>query len=256
MKRIALGALLAVAAAIPAQAADMPVKAAPPIIPLYNWSGFYIGGNLGYSWGRSSTDAFIGSTAGATLATASRSADLDGWLGGFQLGFNWQSGNTVWGFEADIQATGQKASWTSSCATALCAAVPITATLDHKLDWFSTFRLRLGWTFTPTTLLYITGGGVVGEVKNDLTLSSPTVTAIGSRSNTEVGWTIGAGLETALGASNWTGKLEYLYLDIGSSSDVLTTTIPAAGGGFLTLNRNSRVTDHIFRVGLNYRFGR
>jgi outer membrane immunogenic protein len=113
----------------------------------------------------------------------------------------------------------------------------------------------LGWTVTPTMLLYITGGGAWGEVKHDLTISSPTATATGSSSGDRVGWTIGAGLEAALGASNWTGKIEYLYVDLGSTGNTLTSTIPALGGGFLTLTRSTRITDNIFRVGLNYRFG-
>jgi outer membrane immunogenic protein len=259
MRKTAFGALLALVAAVPAQAADLPrvTKAPPPVAVLYNWSGFYIGGNLGYSWGRASTDATLGSTAGLVFGgTTFESGDLDGWIGGGQIGFNWQTGMTVFGLEADIQATGQKGSRSGSCAAGVCAAVPISAVLDSKLDLLATFRARLGWTVTPTMLLYITGGGAWGEIKHDLTISSPALSATGSSSNDKFGWTIGAGLEAALGASNWTGKVEYLYVDLGSTGTTLTSTIPALGGGFLTLNHSTRITDHIFRVGVNYRFGR
>jgi outer membrane immunogenic protein len=258
VKKIALGALLALAAAVPAQAADIPARVVSkaPVVVLYNWSGFYIGGNIGYSWGRSGTDATLGSTTGTVFGTGFGSADLDGWIGGGQIGFNWQTGNTVFGLEADIQATGQKGSTTGSCAAGVCAFPALTGTLDQKLDWLATFRARLGWTFTPTTLLYITGGAALGEVKSDATVTGALVTNTASFSNSKWGWTIGAGIEAALGASNWTGKIEYLYVDLGSANNTLTTTIAALPAGFVVLNANSRVTDHIFRVGLNYRFGR
>jgi outer membrane immunogenic protein len=259
MKKIAIGALLALVAAIPAQAADMPVKAAP-LVALYNWSGFYIGGNLGYSWGRSSTDL----TSSIAGVTTSGSLDMEGWVGGGQIGVNWQTGATVWGLEADIQATGQKGSASANCPTGVCVLrTAIDATWEHKLTWLATFRGRLGWTVTPTTLFYVTGGLAVGEVKTDATLTTtlnsnpPTVTsASGSSSSTKTGWTVGAGIETALGASNWTGKVEYLYVDLGSNSNTVTAALPLPPPTSITVTTNSRFTDHIFRVGLNYRFGR
>src|SRR4029078_7247097 len=75
-----------------------------------------------------------------------------------------------------------------------------------------------------------------------------------SSSNIKVGWTLGAGIEGAIGG-NWTAKLEYLYMDIGRSSGTFATTVGALGGGFLASSFSSRVTDNILRVGGNYRFG-
>jgi outer membrane immunogenic protein len=256
MKRLALGALLAVAAAIPAQAADLPVKAPPPIIPLYNWSGFYIGGNLGYSWGRTSTD--FNTTIAA--ANSSGSADIDGWIGGGQIGINWQTGAMVWGLEGDIQATGQKGGVTATCPLGVCVA-RLDVSADQKLTWVATFRARLGWLVMPTTLLYVTGGLAAGEVKTDVTLTATDAlgavqSVSGGTATTKTGWTIGAGLETALGASNWTGKIEYLYVDLGSIDNTVTATAGVVLPAALTVASNSRVTDNIIRFGLNYRFGR
>jgi outer membrane immunogenic protein len=266
VKQIALGALLALVAAIPARAADIPAPMVTkaPVVVLYNWSGFYIGGNLGYSWGRSNTDLAASSTTGTVYGSVSDTVNLNGWVAGGQIGVNWQTGNTVWGLEGDIQATGQKGGGTVNCP--LCGfvdifvippfAVNVPVAFDQKLTWLATLRARLGWTFTPTTLLYITGGAAFGEIKTDFTATGPTVTSSGSTSNTKVGWTIGGGLEAALGNSNWTGKVEYLYVDLGTVSGSVTTNIPAFPTGFLVLGSSSRITDHIFRVGLNYRFGR
>ena len=75
-----------------------------------------------------------------------------------------------------------------------------------------------------------------------------------SNSDTRIGWTAGAGIEGAIGG-NWTAKLEYLYMDLGTASGSFLTTIPASGGGFLTSNYSSHITDNILRVGVNYRFG-
>ena len=69
-----------------------------------------------------------------------------------------------------------------------------------------------------------------------------------------MGYTVGAGVEGAIGG-NWTAKLEYLYVDLGKTSGSFLTTIPALGGGVLTSNFSSRITDNVLRVGINYRFG-
>ena len=128
MKRHLLASMILVglAAAQPALSADLPRRAAPaPYVPMmaaYNWTGFYIGGNLGYGWGDVSHDVTgIGRTqvfspAGALVSDSgpvggsgfSNKANIDGFVGGGQLGWNWQTSNWVWGIETDIQATGQK----------------------------------------------------------------------------------------------------------------------------------------------------
>ena len=115
-------------------------------------------------------------------------------------------------------------------------------------------RGRLGATVTPDALAYVTGGLAVGEVMTAGTVfgfdgdGNPVNTIVSSH-NTKAGWTVGGGIEARL-AGNWTAKLEYLYLDLGSVSTVPT---PAANAT-VAVAFNSRVTDNIVRAGINYKF--
>ena len=101
-------------------------------------------------------------------------------------------------------------------------------------------------------LLYATGGLAYGEVRTAETIGAGLFGF--SNTDTRVGYTVGAGVEGAIGG-NWTAKLEYLYVDLGKTSGSLLTTIPALGGGVLTSNFSSRITDNVLRVGVNYKFG-
>jgi outer membrane immunogenic protein len=268
MKNVKLCALtlLSVFAASPTIAADLPVKARPmpEAVPIFSWSGFYVGLNGGYSWGRSSRDLnFFDPRTGATFATAAGGGrDLDGGVFGGQIGYNWQMSNWVFGIEADAQWSGQQGSTTALCGVAGCflagvpATVGTTATLSDKLEWFGTIRGRVGVTFTPTILLYATGGGAYGSVKTDLGLATITpngtpIVAAGSTSTDRFGWTVGGGIEWMF-ASNWSGKIEYLYMDIGSISN--SVVLPTASGLFLGANVSSRITDNVIRGGINYHF--
>ena len=114
MKRIFIGmvaiASLLTTGAVAADLAARPVYTKAPIVvdPGYNWSGFYIGGNIGYSWGRSSDTSTLTNAAGTVLLTTSDKTNLDGIVGGGQIGYNWQMQGWVWGLEADIQGTDEK----------------------------------------------------------------------------------------------------------------------------------------------------
>jgi outer membrane immunogenic protein len=252
----AAGFIAALALTGSALAADMPLKAPPPALSMFNWTGFYLGLDGGYSWGRSRTRATVSNVTG-DLGTASNSFNLDGGIFGGQIGYNWQAGNIVYGLETDIQWSDEKGSTIFTCNLA-CAAVAgapgATAAFNQKLDWFGTFRGRLGMTMTPTMLLYATGGLAYGNVKSSAIVSGfgggGGVTApVVSFNTTHAGWTVGAGIETQL-MGNWTGKLEYLYMDLGryTGNGTLLTTVPPLLGNF-----SSRVTDNIFRAGINYK---
>jgi outer membrane immunogenic protein len=232
--------------------------------PVWNWSGFYIGVNGGYSWGRSSRDLnFFNPLNGVIIATGTGGGrDMDGGLFGGQIGYNWQVSSWVFGIEADAQWTGQKGSTNVLCAVAGCfptAVAPGTgvgASLTDKLEWFGTIRGRVGVLVSPSWLLYATGGGAYGSLQTDLALSGFTangtpVTIAGSRSSDKFGWTVGAGVE-AMFAGNWSAKLEYLYMDLGSISN--SVVLPVAAGFPLGANVNSRITDNIIRAGINYHF--
>jgi outer membrane immunogenic protein len=246
-----------------AAAADLPVNApvykAPPAVAAPLWTGFYAGVNVGYSWGRSSTDGTLTrATTGALIGTGSGDIDLNGIIGGGQIGYNWQITNWVLGVEADIQGSGQKGSLSAVCVGCGDGPSNITTTLDQKLTWFGTVRGRLGVTVTPTILAYATGGLAYGEVTTDATISGPTAIGPGSStfsaSTTQAGWTIGGGVEGII-ARNWTAKIEYLYMDLGTvSGGPYTTPILGANRAPVSASFSSRVTDNIVRVGVNYKF--
>jgi len=303
MKRIFIGiagaASLVTTSALAADLAPhMYTKAPAPIVAVYDWTGFYVGGNVGYSWGRSSTnDAFTDSVTGTVLAPYSSKFNLNGAIGGGQAGYNWQRDKWVFGLEADIQASGERGSTNAVCPgaapttlTTLAAvssacslghfgdtaignvlALPVTNSLSEKIEWFGTFRGRIGATITPTILPYITGGLAYGSVKGTDTVSGTNITNPAGQgvnggtvltpfsgtfgnSSTRVGWTLGAGIEGVI-SGNWTAKLEYLYIDLGNVSGTLVTPIVAPSGAFLTTSYNSHVTDNVLRVGVNYRWG-
>jgi outer membrane immunogenic protein len=268
MKRLLIGISAAASLlATGAFAADLPAKApvytkAPAYVePVYDWTGFYIGGNVGYSWGRSSDTSTVTNTAGTVLFSATDRTDLNGVVGGGQIGYNWQMANWVYSLEADIQGTGEKGTHNYLCATGTCTAPfgvvalfpgpALPLALSQKIDWFGTVRGRIGVLAAPKVLLYATGGLAYGEVDSSAVIGT---TPFSSVSNTNVGWTVGAGVEGVIGG-NWTAKLEYLYVDLGKANGSFLTTTAAFGGGVVTESFSSRITDNILRAGINYKFG-
>lgn len=217
----------------PASAADLPRRTAaapvPYVAPVYNWTGFYAGVNLGWGWGEG--DGTIGI---AGIGTGPVSGDGDGVFGGVQVGYNWQNGAFVFGVEADIQISGGSGDVTGSPGAA-------TLTADADTPWFGTIRARLGYAH-DRWLWYVTGGGAYGKSELSGTVSGPFGGSF-STSETYWAWTVGAGFETALW-DRWTAKLEYLY--IGSPSDV---PVPP-GTTFIDGDAHT----HVVRAGLNYRF--
>lgn len=240
-KFIAAAALVGTAAS--AQAADLPTKAPyykAPVAQVYDWTGFYLGANVGVGFGRSATTVTSANTPSAETA---RLGGL-GALGGVQAGYNWQFGsllgfnNVVLGLEADIQGTGFNDDRTCGLTDQAfgCAAY------NQKLDWFGTVRGRIGLATGPV-LSYFTGGLAYGNAKT--TINDPSTGVSQTFGNTRTGWTIGSGIEAALGG-NWTGKIEYLYLDLGNQSGVSSNGL---------VGYSSDIREHIFRVGVNYRIG-
>jgi outer membrane immunogenic protein len=237
---------------------------AQPPPSIWNWNGFYVGLNIGYSWGHSDTTGnFYNSGSGALLSTSNSTFPLNGAIGGGQLGLNWQNGVWVLGVEADIQASGQGGSTSFLCPTPGAPScnsitggpgfgVAPTASFNQHLDWFGTLRARLGATLTPASLLYVTGGLAYGGISTDGTLAGFTgggaaVSSNFSNNTTKAGWVIGAGFEWWI-AGNWTAKVEYLYLDLGKvigSGTLPTASVP------LLFTYSSHITDNILRVGLN-----
>ncbi len=276
-KAIVIAAFTTMVAIPSASAADLaarPYTKAPVMVEVYNWTGFYIGGNAGYSWGRSSTDvSYFNTATGAPIVPPAGSIlgssfDMNGGIAGGQLGYNWQISNWVWGLEADLQWSGERGSSAYRCAGTIAGGVcfpgltflPAGATgtnvaLDQSLEWFGTVRGRAGLLATPQVLLYGTGGLAYGSIKTSAALSgfNPNGTAVasfGSNTETRVGWTVGAGVEGMI-TRNWTAKLEYLYMDLGRHNAGTFTLAPAST---IAANVSSNFRDQILRVGFNYKF--
>jgi outer membrane immunogenic protein len=223
IKTIAAGCLV-VAALVVAQsatAADLSVaplyKAPPPAIaPAYNWSGFYLGINGGGGWGHSNWD------------TSSDRIGLSGGLVGGTAGYNWQIGSAVLGLEGDIDWANLK----GSNASTLC---PLGCSTSDT--WLSTVRGRAGYAFGGV-LPYVTGGLAVGDIR----AATP---GFPGASNTNAGWTAGAGIEVGL-TGNWSAKAEYLYVDLGRfNCGVSCNGLPTD---------NVSMHDNVVRAGVNYRF--
>jgi outer membrane immunogenic protein len=283
MKKLATYVVAAAALiGTPAFAADMPVKAPPPApAPIYNWTGWYVGGNVGGGWGNrnvsyapNDVNALI--SAGQGIAPPpSASFNTSGVLGGLQLGYNYQI-SSIWvvGLETDFDWSDVKGSGSSSGTHA--ATIPFTLPVNEKIDWFGTVRGRLGYLPTPNLLAYVTGGFAYGRVGHSgswinnssigafilnagpgslSTSCGPGTCWAGSSNSVATGWTLGGGLEYALW-QQWTVRAEYLYVSLESKSITETAlmTIP----GFPTpssFNGNfSRTNFNVVRVGLNYQF--
>jgi outer membrane immunogenic protein len=199
---LALGAGLVSANAADIQQRAMPTKAPAYVAPVYTWTGPYIGISGGYGWGSSDF------------------GDPDGGLFGGTIGYNWQMGALVTGIEGDISWSGLDGNGT---AGGLASSV--------NNDWLGTVRGRLGYN-AGRWMPYITGGLAVGNI-------DASIATLGSSNSTELGWTIGGGVEAQI-AGPWSAKVEYLYVDLGDGDSI---------GG----NRPD-FTTNIVRAGLNYHF--
>ena len=192
----------------------------------YTWTGCYIGGNVGGGWGeRTGNRGIINSGNGTLNAGIGVPVDLDtgpsGVIGGRQVGCNFQTSQFVFGIETDIQGggiLGNSTIYFRSPNGGITDAT--TASGEERIDRFGTARVRIGFTPMSSLLLYGTGGLAYGGVRNSATLVLTPATDgnyAGSISETKFGWAAGIGGEYTL-ADNWSMKLEYLYLDLGTSA--------------------------------------
>jgi outer membrane immunogenic protein len=226
MKALLLAATVAVTLAVlpAANAADFPARRmpekAPAYIPpqLYSWTGFYIGANGGGGFGRSALH-FPGEMD---------RFDVAGGLIGGTVGFNYQLGSVVLGLEGDLD-------WSTINGSGAC--IVGTLSCQTKNDWLGTARGRIGYAFDQF-LPYVTGGAAFGNLNAGMP-------AFGLIDATRTGWTLGAGIEYGF-LPNWSAKLEYLYVDLGS------VDCGAGCGGIVPAA--DRFSTSVFRAGINYRF--
>jgi outer membrane immunogenic protein len=262
-------AAFAATSLVTAHAADlgpMVTKAPPPVPVYYNWTGFYLGVNLGGSWGHQSADVFEDS-----VNVFSASTNPDGVIGGGQIGYNWQFApwfgwgtGTVLGLEADIQGSGQRDTHDFSFLAPgvllpALAGDTLTGDITDKLEWFGTVRGRIGIAF-DRFLPYFTGGWAFGDRKFDGTVSAfdatgATIasTAFSTSSNMTDGWTVGGGFEWAFW-DHWTAKFEYLYIDFGNANNNLNNLVFVTPAGTTASVSTGHFTDNVLRAGVNYRF--
>jgi len=228
MRKSLLTGACALALAVPAYAADLPLKAppAPPPPPIFNWSGFYVGANIG---GAFTHDSLTDNLSGASLGS-----DNNGFIGGGQVGFNWQVDSWVLGVEWDIDGT--TLSHTGpGVVTALGTLQAHTST-----DWISTLTGRVGYA-ADRWLLYAKGGGA--WVQESATITNLGTGAAVGASRTSSGWTVGGGVEWAF-APQWSAKLEYDFIRLDNFN------FNTFAGDSLTFSRDINMV----MAGVNYRF--
>lgn len=237
MKKFLFAALAILATAGTVSAADVAVRPAGSpaamIAAPYNWSGLYLGIEGGLGSGRSHHST-------ALVPNFSDVFGVSGGLFGATAGMNWQTGALVLGVEGDASFAWMSGS-TAGIAPIFCPPGGATANCTTRLQGLETLRLRVGYAW-DRFMPYATGGLAVGQIYG---ASDPGNVNSGSAS--KAGWTFGGGIEGAFG-QNWTAKLEYLYVDFGTASGLFIRN-PGAFPFNVSLNA------HIFRVGLNYKFG-
>jgi outer membrane immunogenic protein len=273
-KTLLAGAAFAALAlgAFPAAAADLatrPAFKAPAVVPVaYNWSGFYVGGHIGHSWGdKDWVQTFSRFPDGTSLPLdrAVGPASVDGFLGGVQLGFNWQAGQWVFGVEGDW-------SWSDASGCSFHGGTPATGRgtgFDFSgyfgctdVNWFATVTGRIGVAF-DRALLYAKGGIAFADEEHFIGFNGtprgvPSIPDTDRPGNTRTGWTVGAGLEWALW-NNWSAKVEYNFMDFGTDNVTFNYrpggSTACAAAPCLVERWDIDQQVHVVKLGINYRFG-
>jgi len=232
---------------VTANSADLtaPALKASPAPISYNWSGCHIGVQGGGAWGtsRHTQDDFRDSRRLGFPMTDD--FNVSGAEIGGTVGCDYQINNWVIGVENDISWTNKKGS-----ANVLPSFTPVSNTFETNEKWLDTQRARLGFAWDHW-FLYGTGGVAFARV--GVNLCSPLAISCASTSHTVTGWTAGAGVEYAFW-SNWSIKLEYLHVDLGTSFFPELQTPAVAGGNGVFLASDVKLTNNIVRAGLDYKF--
>jgi outer membrane immunogenic protein len=279
MNKLSFNAVLFTAAvaafAGEASAADLPAAApayktpAPVVSPVFNWTGFYVGANVGYGWsgnddGVRFTDFPTGSFAN-TFAIGQTPQAIGfrqkGVIGGAELGYNWQTGALVLGVEGDFSGANIKGSGSFAFTGPLVLGAPETTTASSSLDWLATVRGRIGFTPADRLLIFGTGGVAFGQVNNQSSIVAanppgfPTFVATlnGNQNSTRTGWVAGAGAQYAI-TNQVFAKLEWLHYDLGTSSVSANEILNGVTQPF-GLNSSFKTNGNIVRFGVDYRFG-
>jgi outer membrane immunogenic protein len=237
MKNLVTGSVALLAMALSgsaALAADLPLRAPAPVV-VSNWTGCYFGLSIGASVGYARSE-YGANTIGIAPGTRISPTQLSGMLGGAQVGCNYQVGVWVFGIEGDWSITNKDGQPKGA------------GTLQVTESWLATARGRIGYTATDKWLWYVTGGGAWAAIRDNCNATPAIIGSPCLQTNTVSGWTVGLGSEYMLGYG-WSIKAEYLYVQF-SRSTYFGPTFPVALAAI-----DTRVQDHIFRFGMNYKFG-
>jgi outer membrane immunogenic protein len=240
---------LAASAAAPtfASAADLsrpaPVyKAPPPAPPAFSWTGLYFGGNLGGAWGSGNvTDSLLGFNFGNNNSNGV-------FVGGGQVGANYQINNVVLGVEGDFDWAANNNNVTGGVVIP-GIGLGHTFAVNSNNTWITTLAGRLGIAYDHW--LFYGKGGAAWVGNNGFTVTDVTtgLSLTGTNNNSNTGWVAGGGVEWAF-ANNWTAKIEYDYIGLSNRTFVVPLTSPVLAGDTFTLHRNIQMVT----VGINYLF--
>ncbi|QWG22985.1 hypothetical protein KMZ93_24055 [Bradyrhizobium sediminis] len=241
----------------PARMAAVPY--APVAASASSWAGFYLGAHAGYGWGNDpGTEPLIlfpgiGSTA--TLG----GVNSKGWVGGGQLGYNWQYGRFVTGLEIDLSAADISGSSNTATATMAVPAATLSGRFDENVKYLGTARGRLGWLATDNLLFYGTAGLAWERLERTKIQNETTPAGITNATSTSpsdrFGWVAGVGGEMMLGSTNWIGRLEYLHYDFGRINTGGNISIFQSGLSANATITAGRQTIDVVRAGVSYKFG-
>ena len=222
-------------------AADLPRRSVAPVAPapVFSWTGFYVGANGGYGFGKSSASDIA--LNGVAYPARNGSFDTHGGLVGGQIGYNHQFGNYVVGVEADFDFANVKGSYVIDPQTDLASQSHV----NGKIENFGTVRARAGYAF-DNVLIFATGGFAYGSTKTSITNFTNSNSPLVTSTATPTGYVLGAGAEYAL-TNNWIVKAEYLYVNFGKKSASFSELD-------LTATTNVRTTLNVVRLGVNYKF--
>jgi outer membrane immunogenic protein len=251
------------------QAADIAVKASPTLVAP-NWSGFYVGGDIGAAFQhRSGALNFFQNESGTHIDDLiSRSQGGSSLIGGAYTGFNWQfAPSWVAGIEGDWQwlHSGHSFCHQIQRSSDSCSESNTNRGFEAVSDethWIATVRGRLGWTF-DRTMIYGTGGAAFADVRTSLAVSclndgcgdSGSKNATSAQSSThKTGWVAGAGIEWLL-TQNWMIRAEYLHTDLGNASNTLFLAVGNCDGGPCGVSWSRDIHYDVVRVGVGYKFG-
>lgn len=252
------------------QAADMAYKAAPlPMAAPYNWTGFFVGLDLGGAFSAQPLNLGAGGTAiGATpAAIAANQAFLDsitnpgvlgtgatGAVGGVHAGFNQQVNSMlVLGVEADFAVSGLNSN--ANNLSNLNAAA-LTTTYAAGIPWYGLLGAKVGIVFEPRLMGFVEGGGALGEIKQNASISSVATGPLsGAIDNVHGGWFIGTGIEYAV-TDHFSIRGKWDYINLGSNGIQLSGPAvgPAAGAGIVAFNPNTTAAFNVVTLGGSIKF--